>query len=228
MTSSGIPVRRAIAAAALTCITTLAAGCSGSSTPAAGPSALVSRTATATATATPSAHASAGVAPSTGPSGSTAPTAPSATPAGPQPCATSALRATIGSGQGAAGSSYYPIDFTNAGSASCTLYGYPGVSFVTGIGGSQIGAAATRNSTVARQLITLASGAVAHATLQVVNASNYPSSKCTIVSTHWLKAYPPGQTAALYISFSSQTCSGGPNATGILSVQAVQPGATGS
>jgi hypothetical protein len=229
MTLSGLPVRRAIATAALTCTAALITGCSGSSTPAARPAATVSRAAHPTAAA--AATTPAGSAPSTGSSTGAAGTAPAAAPttqAGPQPCTASALRATTGSGEGAAGSSYYPIDFTNAGGASCTLYGYPGVSFVTGAGGSQIGAAATRNTTVARQLVTLAPGAVAHATLQVVNASNYPPSKCSIVGTHWLQVYPPGQITALYISFASHACSGGPNATGILSVQVVQPGATGS
>ena len=75
-------------------------------------------------------------------------------------------------------------------------------------------------------LVTLAAGQTAHATLQVVNASNYPSSRCTIVQAHWLRVYPPGQFSPLYISFSAPTCSGGAKATGILSVQTVQPGAT--
>jgi len=77
-------------------------------------------------------------------------------------------------------------------------------------------------------LVTLAPGATAHATLQVVDANNYPSSTCTTVKARWLKIYPPDQFTALYVSFSAQTCSGGASATHILSIQTVQPGATGA
>ena len=135
------------------------------------------------------------------------------------------LKAAIGSGQGAAGSSYYPIDLINNSGTTCTLYGYPGVSFVTGPGGSQIGAAATRNGTIAPALVTLTAGQTAHATLQVVNANNYPASRCKIVQAHWLRVYPPGQFSPVYIRFSAPTCGGGASATGILSVQVMQPGA---
>ena len=219
MKSSGFPVRRGIAAAALACTAALMTGCSGSSSPVA-PAAKVTKS--ATRTAAPSARATA---PGTA-AASVSPTA-TAAPTGPQPCATAGLKAAIGSGQGAAGSSYYPIDLTNNSGATCTLYGYPGVSFVTGAGGAQIGAAATRNDTLAPGLVTLTAGQTAHASLQVVNASNYPAAKCKIVRAHWLRVYPPGQFSPLYISFSAPTCGGGASATGILSVQTIQPGATG-
>jgi hypothetical protein len=220
MTPSGFPVRRAIAVGALACTAALITSCSGTSSPAASATKATKPPASTTA---PSTGAGA-----TAPASASASTSPTATaaPTGPQPCATAGLKATIGSGEGAAGSSYYPVDLTNNSGTTCTLQGYPGVSFVTGAGGSQIGAAATRNDTVPPALVTLAAGQTVHATLQVVNASNYPSSKCKIVQAHWLRVYPPGQFNPLYISFSAPTCSGGANATGILSVQAVQPGAT--
>lgn len=221
MTSSGFPVRRAIAAGALACAAALITSCSGSSSPAASGTKATKPPASTSAPGT-----SAGATAPASASASTSPTA-TAAPTGPQPCATAGLKAAIGSGEGAAGSSYYPVDLTNTSGTTCTLYGYPGASFVTGVGGSQIGAAATRNDTVPPALVTLAAGQTAHATLQVVNASNYPSSKCTIVQAHWLRVYPPGQFTPLYISFSAPTCSGGANATGILSVQTVRAGATG-
>lgn len=34
----------------------------------------------------------------------------------------------------AAGSLYYPVNFTNTSDAPCTLYGYPGMSFITAAG----------------------------------------------------------------------------------------------
>ena len=75
----------------------------------------------------------------------TTPSSP--TPAAPassgtSQCTTADLRLTVGAANGAAGTIYYPLDFTNASSSACTMYGYPGVAFVSSPGGSQVGAAA--------------------------------------------------------------------------------------
>ena len=63
-------------------------------------------------------------------------------------CATRDLQAKAGVAQGAAGSIYQVIDFTNISNATCTMYGYPGVSLAAGTPVAQVGAAASR-STVA-------------------------------------------------------------------------------
>jgi hypothetical protein len=141
-------------------------------------------------------------------------------------CATSALHVSVSPSQGvAAGSSYYPVVFTNVSGATCTLYGYPGVSFVTGDGGTQIGIPATENPTHPRQLITLAPGQAGHAELQVVDAENYPPADCGIVTAHWLRVYPPNQTSPLYTGFTAQACT---KAKSILTVETVQAGKTGA
>jgi Protein of unknown function (DUF4232) len=204
-----------IATAALAGLAGLLAGC-GTSTPAASPgtsaSATTTPTTSSTGTTTPTAS----------------PTAASSPPsAGASPCTTSALHVVVPSGSGgaAAGSNYYPIQFSNTSSSPCTLYGYPGVSFVGAIGGSQIGAAATRNPTLPAELVSLSPGQTVHATLQVVDAMNYPSGDCGLVTAHWLKVYPPNQTAPAYVSFTAQTCS---KPKTILSVQTVQTGSSGT
>jgi len=135
----------------------------------------------------------------------------------------------MGTGNGAAGSTYYPLEFTNASSSACTLFGYPGVSFVTatGSGGSQIGGAASRNPAVTSRLVTLAPGSTAHATLQVVNAMNYPEAECHLVTARTLKIFPPNQTAPLYLSFTAPACSGHAKAVHILAVEAMQSGSGG-
>ena len=147
-------------------------------------------------------------------------------PPSPPPCRTSALRVSVSASQGAAaGSSYYPIVFTNISGTACTLFGYPGVSFVAGAGGSQIGIPATENPAHPRQLITLAPGQAGHAELQVVNAENYPPANCGMVTAHWLRVYPPNQTAPLYASFTAQACA---KPRTILTVETVQPGTSGA
>ena len=139
----------------------------------------------------------------------TAPTSKSSTATGLAACATANLSVSLVSnmGGGAAGSTYVPIEFTNTSGAACALYGYPGVSFVTGQNGSQVGAPAKRSASFAKVTVSVAAHATAHAWLQVAEAGNYPASSCHPVSTHFLKVYPPGNTAPAYVSFSSQTCS---------------------
>jgi len=132
----------------------------------------------------------------------------------------------MGQGNGAAGSAYYPVDFTNTSGGACTLFGYPGVSFVTGVGGAKIGRAASRNPAFGSELVTIAAGRVAHSTLQVVNAENFPNATCHRVTAHWLKIYPPNQTAPLYLSFSAPTCSRRAKSVNILAVEAVRPGSS--
>jgi hypothetical protein len=142
---------------------------------------------------------------------SSAPSSPAASPSdvAAAGCATSVLKAVVNTSQGggAAGSVYYPIDFTNTSSSTCTLYGYPGVSFTSGRGGSQIGRPASRNPAGPPVTVTLTPGGVAHATVQVAQAGNYAKSACKPVTAHWLKIFPPNQTAPLYVRFTTQACS---------------------
>jgi hypothetical protein len=58
-------------------------------------------------------------------------------------CAASSLKVTVDdqAAGAAAGSTYYPIDFTNKSGADCRLDGYPGAWFATSAG-HQIGTAA--------------------------------------------------------------------------------------
>ncbi len=167
--------------------------------------------------------------PATSGASSTPASAAPGTSAAAAACATSALRIAVDTtgGGAAAGSTYYPIDFTNTGSAACTLFGYPGVSFVTGsTGGSEIGQPASRNSGAAATVVTLAPGGAAHAILQVVDAGNYSASACHPVTAHWLRVYPPGQTAPGYAAFTTQVCSAKlpANLGSPLSVYPVRPG----
>jgi Protein of unknown function (DUF4232) len=67
----------------------------------------------------------------------------------------------------AAGTIFYPLDLTNTSGSACTMYGYPGVAFVSSPGGSVIGASARRRSPPVPALATLAPGVTAHATLAV-------------------------------------------------------------
>jgi hypothetical protein len=95
-------------------------------------------------------------------------------------------------GNGAAGTIYYPLEFTNLGSYACSMYGNPGVSAING-NGQQLGAPATWSGT--RQTVTLAPGATAHATLAYHDAvvGSYPPADHA--QAFELRVYPPGQTS---------------------------------
>ena len=202
----------------------LATACGPSGSPTTAPT--VTKTVTVTVTPTPTGPTGTGTGSPTGtptptPSGSPGPSEPG-------PCPTSALHLAIGTGNGAAGSVYYPIVFTNTSGSPCTLFGFPGVSFATGIGGGRIGHAATRNSDAPRRTVILAPGGVAHATLQVVQAENFPPAKCQLTTAHWLKVYPPNQTKPVYLNFTAKACKSTGKGIRVLNVAPVRPGAADS
>jgi hypothetical protein len=125
---------------------------------------------------------------------------------GASACATSSLKVSLGLGQGYAGGVYENIVFTNTSSASCTLYGYPGVSLVSGPPYAQIGLAAKRDATAPVKLITLAPGGAANALLQIVDALNFPTATCGPAKATAIRVYPPNQTASVVIPSTSEGC----------------------
>ncbi len=143
---------------------------------------------------------------------SSSPAGPSTVPGlgGLTVCQSAALKVTVDTSQagGAAGSVYYPVNFTNTSGTPCGLYGYPGMSFVTASGsaGQQIGAAAQRDPAFGDLSVRLPADGVAHAWLQVAQAGNYPASACQPMTAHWLRVFPPGDTAATYIGVSFSAC----------------------
>ena len=136
-------------------------------------------------------------------------------------CSTSRLEVWLGVGEGgaAAGSTYYPLEFTNTSSRNCRLFGFPGVSAVAN---GQLGSPARRNRAHPTQTITLLPGATAHTVLQIVDVGNFSPSKCKPADASDLRVYPPGQFSAAEIPFGFRACSAkGPI---FLSVEPIQPG----
>jgi hypothetical protein len=183
-------IRRSGVVAATAAAAALLAGC-GSATPAAAPTKTI--TATVGTAATPSAAAS-----------SASATTPAT--AGPGTCAAADLRASLGQGSGAAGTFYRLIVLTNSSSSACTLYGYPGVSFVTGQGGSVIGAPATRNSLIKDTLVTLQPGGTASALVGVVDTGALPQAACQPGQASLLQIYPPGDLGSVDVQYHAEVC----------------------
>ena len=199
--------RPALAMSALTCAVALA-GCASSG----------STSQPDTSGSTPAASPS-GPAASASSSDTPAVAAPSSS-AGGTACATSALQVKLGASDGYAGGVYQTIDFTNTSGSTCTLFGYPGVSLVTGPPYKQIGLAAKRSTSTSKKLVTLTAGATANAQLQIVDALNFPSASCGPAKATALKIYPPNQTEPVYLPNTSTGCS---KPVQILFIGAVRP-----
>jgi len=169
--------------------------------------------------------------PTGGQSAGTAAGSASPTPVGPSKaslttCQTAELALAVDGSQAdaAAGSTYYPVNFTNTSATACAMAGFPGVSFVTDADqtGRQIGAAAQRNPQYGSTPVTLEPHAHAHAWLQVADAGNYPAASCHPVTAHALRIYPPDETAAGYVTQDFPACA--VDSAQLLTILPVRPG----
>ena len=153
----------------------------------------------------------------------TADTTPAA-PAAVRACTASDLGAWVAvtQGNGAAGSIFYPLQFTNLSRHTCALRGFPGVSAIDR-NGHQLGSPASWDHVIPVRTVVLAPGATAHTILRWGDVTEATSPGCPpTFSTFELRIYPPGQYRATYAAFGLEACShAGPV---YLGVQPVRPG----
>jgi Protein of unknown function (DUF4232) len=139
----------------------------------------------------------------------------------PERCTTAELTGSLGPPDGAAGSIYRTLILTNTGNRSCELTGFPGVSYVAGEQGEQIGPAAAMLGDRGGP-VPLAVGAAAGAQLRLVNVGNYDVAACRPTPVRGLRVYPPGDTAALFVPLDGVGCAGTPPGDQ-LTVQTLNP-----
>ncbi|MGW4162451.1 DUF4232 domain-containing protein [Streptomyces sp. NPDC004788] len=190
--------------------------CSSSSTPSA-PAPNPSAPPTASAPSNPPAS-SAPNAPSGGTSSPSAPQPPPSSsgsttrtthPSGgaPQECRSSQLSAALTTPEPAAGSIYATLVFTNTSTVTCTMTGYPGVSYVAQNGVQSGNAAVREPGTVTT--VTLKPGGRASAKLRDANGvSGYDPAQCKLSPAEGLRIYPPDQKAALFVPWKTDHCAG--------------------
>jgi hypothetical protein len=113
----------------------------------------------------------------------------------------------VDQGNGAAGTIYYPLEFTNLSQHTCYLYGYPGVSALSR-NGKQLGSPASWGSLRGARIVNLAPGATAHTLLAYHDVAVSTEPGCDPVnSAALLRVYPPGQRSSTFAAFSFEACS---------------------
>jgi hypothetical protein len=121
-------------------------------------------------------------------------------------CATSGLVVWLDTrGDGAAGSVFYRLKFTNLSRRTCTLTGYPGVSAVD-LRGRRLGTPAGRDPARPVRTVRLAPRATASTVLQIVSADNFPRARCRQTTAAGLRVFPPNQTKAKIVPFPFRAC----------------------
>ena len=125
----------------------------------------------------------------------------------PPRCATGGLVVWLDTtSNGAAGSFFYRLLFTNLTGRTCTLTGYPGVSAVD-LRGRRIGSAALREPGTPVRTVVLAAGARAASTLRITDVGVYPASRCRATTAAGLRVFPPDQRASKVVPFPFGACS---------------------
>ena len=130
-----------------------------------------------------------------------------AAPARAGRCVSSALRASLGQSQGGAGTSYVTVLLTSRSTVTCTLDGYPGVSFIAGTDARQVGAPAQPDRRVSATTLTLLPGASAHVTIAIANYGNYDQQICAPKQATGYRIIPPGSVGSLILDAPQMVCS---------------------
>jgi len=128
------------------------------------------------------------------------------TPVHPGECASSGLSVQIAPYDAGAGHQYSRMTFTNTSGASCYLRGWPGVSYVAGDDGHQVGGSATRQSGNGVTTVRLAPGGHTYAFIDQPEVTNFPKTSCDPTSVRGYRIYPPDETAAKYVPSPDTQC----------------------
>lgn len=117
-------------------------------------------------------------------------------------CTVKQLRITVAGGNADMQGAHRSLRFTNTSNKVCKLTGAPGVSYVAGSKGTQVGPAAKR--VVGHQPIVLIPDATASAGLFISSAPQ--KSSCAKTSVRGLRVYPPDSYQAAFVPMTGVTC----------------------
>ncbi|MCW2898360.1 MAG: hypothetical protein JWO67_625 [Streptosporangiaceae bacterium] len=120
-------------------------------------------------------------------------------------CKAGDLQVSLGGGDAGMGHTYRTVRFTNVSGHPCTVQGFPGVSYVAGGDGHQVGAPAARTGS-GGTAIGLADGQTASTTVGMVNVHNYSTAKCKPEAIRGFRVYVPEERAAKFVQLNGTGC----------------------
>ena len=116
------------------------------------------------------------------------------------------LQVKLGLAQGTSNTTYQVIDFINHGSVACIMSGYPGVNLAGGTPTAPIGVPAAHTGSPAARLVTLQTGGVGNALLQITDAHTYATAKCGPAQAQYLIVYRPDNAAPVKLAYGTTAC----------------------
>jgi len=133
----------------------------------------------------------------------------SSTPAPPKPadgnCKAGDVSLSLGRGDAGAGTVHRPLVMTNVSDHQCTIQGFPGISYVAGADGHQVGKDAYRDGTKGDPIV-LSKGQSAAADIGFVNVQNYDPAQCNPTEINGLRVYLPQETASKFVEAPGTGC----------------------
>ncbi len=136
-------------------------------------------------------------------------------------CNVNTLSLSLGQ-QGPVGNwTFRALQFTNVSGTSCSMTGWPGVSYVAGDDGHQVGSAAVRQAS-SHGTIILAPGAVASAITAAFDIRQYDPSACQPTNVRGYRVYAPDDRLAMFVPLpaGTQACATADANFGVYAVKA--------
>ncbi len=141
--------------------------------------------------------------------GNSATTLAAARRAGIPECKANTLALTFGGSDAGMSQQYRVLRFTNTSSETCAIVGFPGVSYVAGNNGVQVGAAAVRTGSIGAQ-VNLSPGQVASTVIHSVDPGVFDPNTCKPTPVRGYRIYAPDDLASMYIALpgGGEGCAG--------------------
>jgi hypothetical protein len=100
---------------------------------------------------------------------------------------------------------YRPLIMTNVSGRTCTVQGFPGISYVAGADGHQVGKAAFRDGAKGDPIV-LSRGESAASDIGLVAVQSYDPATCQQTPVNGLRVYLPQDTASKFIEAPGTGC----------------------
>jgi len=124
----------------------------------------------------------------------------------PAACTAQGLATTLGPTDGAAGTIYVPLVFTDPVLYTCTLRGHPTVTSVTGPAHTRVGPSASRDPGPSRAVWVQPFGGKASALLGVVETGNFSAGACRPKQASGLMVIAPHTSQGAVLAYRHLVC----------------------